>query len=313
MVLSFIFNFDGMNSEVKSFFKTLLLIVLELVCIDFTFGKIMDSVAERLPDAANETGRINYAVNKLVADCVILGSSRANHHYNTKILSDSLGMTVYNTGCDGAGVTYSNCMLHCILQRSVPKLVILELSKEMGVEDVKPSLNKLKMFYFKNQYVANVINEANEAFFPVVMRSNAFRYNPGGARIFRTFFCAPDSLDGYWPLSGCCNDKVMAEHGCRNTEIKDSHLKYFIDILEQSKKYNFKLIVVDSPGLYYDDNDCFKVRSLCHQYGAGYFDNYNLEGFVNHPELFKDADHLNSRGADLYTHFFVQQLKGILN
>ena len=37
-------------------------------------------------------------------DVLIMGSSRAHHHYVPEIISDSLGLSCYNTGKDGNGI-----------------------------------------------------------------------------------------------------------------------------------------------------------------------------------------------------------------
>jgi len=47
-----------------------------------------------------DRGMIN-SVRKSEADVVILGSSRAKHHYDPDILQDVLGTSVVNAGCDG--------------------------------------------------------------------------------------------------------------------------------------------------------------------------------------------------------------------
>ena len=48
--------------------------------------------------------QVDVTVNEQKADIVILGSSRAHHHYVPAVLKDTLGLTAYNGGVDGNGL-----------------------------------------------------------------------------------------------------------------------------------------------------------------------------------------------------------------
>ena len=82
--------------------------------------------------------RITYVLEKATSDIMILGSSRANHHYIPTMMQDSLGLTCYNAGRDGNFISYSNAEVNSILKRYSPKTIILDiLDDEFEVRSYK--------------------------------------------------------------------------------------------------------------------------------------------------------------------------------
>ena len=86
----------------KRFFVRLFLFLAAIVLLDQLFGFAMASILKNTEKG--DWGRNNYIFNDVKSDVVILGSSRAIHHYDPKIFSDTLGMSCYNCGEDGMGI-----------------------------------------------------------------------------------------------------------------------------------------------------------------------------------------------------------------
>ena len=85
-------------------------IVLILVAaVDVVIGKTIDSL---LPQISNQgaTGKTYFSLNEVNTPIVIVGSSRAAHHYVTQMVEDSIGMPTYNVARDGCFFSY-NCSL----------------------------------------------------------------------------------------------------------------------------------------------------------------------------------------------------------
>ena len=69
-----------------------------------------------------------YCLTESQDELMILGSSRAAHHYVPQIFGDSLGMSCYNAGSDGMCIYYHYGILASRIQRGCPpKMVILEV------------------------------------------------------------------------------------------------------------------------------------------------------------------------------------------
>ena len=72
--------------------------------------------------------KLKYLANEVDADIVLLGTSRCNFHYVPSILSDSIGMSVYNGGIDASNCIYAHYfVLNQILLHHTPKIICLEL------------------------------------------------------------------------------------------------------------------------------------------------------------------------------------------
>ena len=74
-----------------------LLVAIVDVAVGKTFSYLLDHVK------GGDNGRNNYICDSLRTDILVFGSSRAIHHYNPLILTDSLGLSCYNCGQDGNG------------------------------------------------------------------------------------------------------------------------------------------------------------------------------------------------------------------
>jgi len=79
--------------------KPLFLTLVVLLC-DWSAYYCLSRMFLTLESGSKTGGMIN-SVRKSEADVVILGSSRAKHHYDPDILQDVLGTSVVNAGCDG--------------------------------------------------------------------------------------------------------------------------------------------------------------------------------------------------------------------
>lgn len=78
----------------NKFLVRIVVFFMAVAIIDIIFGKCCDYMYEH--SGSGDSRKINYAIRECNADVLILGSSRANHHYNPQILSDSLGLSAYN-------------------------------------------------------------------------------------------------------------------------------------------------------------------------------------------------------------------------
>ena len=69
-----------------------------------------------------------YCLEQSNDETLIMGSSRAAHHYVPQIFEDSLGMSCYNAGSDGQCIYYHYTLLASMLERGArPKAIIYEV------------------------------------------------------------------------------------------------------------------------------------------------------------------------------------------
>jgi hypothetical protein len=124
---------------------------LRVICILVIFtgfnagaGLILDRARNRCQE--RESGLINSG-RKAGAEVLILGSSRAKHHFDERILADEWGVSVYNAGFSGQGVAFARIILEQIAKYSPPKTVLLDV---MPFEDDLDRVHALDPWYFES-------------------------------------------------------------------------------------------------------------------------------------------------------------------
>lgn len=190
-----------------------------------------------------------YIKDKLHADIVIIGSSRAAHHYVSNLLADSLGCTVYNTGIDGKGIIMNYGVLLEITNRYIPKTIIYELTP---ILDYLKRDNEKDLINLKHAYGIRGIDSIfwdvnhNER---IKMISRSYRINSLlPAIISCNIFTENDTLNGYVPLwnrlEGKRSNKVF------DTESLDTlKLKYLQKFINLCRKDSINLIFAISPSV----------------------------------------------------------------
>ena len=102
-----------MKNDFVKFIVTILIFFVSIILCD----RIVAFVENKL--YLLQDTKVNYAhQNKVVADIVILGSSRASHHYVPHIITDSLGLTCVNLGEDGQGILYNYPIAHMVMKNN---------------------------------------------------------------------------------------------------------------------------------------------------------------------------------------------------
>ena len=99
----------------RSFFLRLLLIGSILFVADLAIGGLLSHFYFRLRHG--EQARTTLVMDSIRTPIVVLGSSRAAHHYIPSIIADSTGLACYNAGKDQQGLFYSLAIWRSILAR----------------------------------------------------------------------------------------------------------------------------------------------------------------------------------------------------
>ena len=124
------------------------------------------------------TQRDTYICDKLETDFLLMGSSRCVRHYNPQIITDSLGMSCYNTGQMGNGIILNYGRLRMIDERKKPKVVIYDIAPDFDLfvgDD-----NHRYLTWLKQHYERNGIADIFESIDPTEkykMISQLYRYN----------------------------------------------------------------------------------------------------------------------------------------
>ena len=299
----------------KRYIVNILLFFLIIAAIDFAIGKLGDYLQTHAK--CGETRSINDLVLKDCHDIVILGSSRAHHHYDTPFLSDTLGLDVYNAGYDGNGVVLAYGLLEMILNRYRPKLIIYDVEPAFDIyvynndNQHKRYISLLKPYY-KNDVVGNVIKDVSiEEWYKV--HSGLLRYNSNlVSKVVDNFFSRSLFPKGYHPLVG----QYTSEPDTSNTKtprIDMFKLQYVDKLLQLAKSHDVPLIVVASPKYGANSSDIiYPVIEICNKHNVPFLDYYADVTFIKHKELFKEPMHLNQEGARLFSETIIEEIMQII-
>ena len=159
----------------KRFIARTLIFFLLLVIIDISLGVFFDYALGKA--TLTDFGRDNHITNVGKEDLLVFGSSRAVHHYNTKMLEDSLDMECYNCGEDGQGIILNYGRLLMEKERHQPKIVIYDIQPDYDIEENDNStyLKWLKPHYDRKG-IGNIVASVDKKE-SLKLVSHLYRYN----------------------------------------------------------------------------------------------------------------------------------------
>ena len=258
--------------------------------------------------------RNNYICGEVNEDILIFGSSRAIHHYNPVIISDSLDMSCYNCGQDGNGAILNYGRYQLINQRHHPKILIYDVASGFDLlagEDNHKYLKWLKAYY-RREGIPEIFESVDDTE-KYKMVSQLYRYNSNCIQILTEYLhpMQNDGIKGFRPNNGEMNTmKISRRDSTKKKEyvydsLKLSYLKRMINESEDTK-----IVFAVSPCWDGADTTSFQpIKELCEEYELPFIDFSNSPKYVHHNEYFKDGTHLNARGADEFTRDFIRELR----
>lgn len=298
----------------KKFIIRILVLFSIIVIADRAIGYFMDYVVNHIEIGG--MGRDNYICKEADEDILIFGSSRAVHHYNAKMLEDSLGLSCYNCGDDSNGVILNYGRLLMLEERKLPKLIIFDLSEEY---DLEKNDNTKYLGWLRARYDYNGIPEIFDAVDEkerIKMMSYFYRFNTRYLQNLVVFLSGKSfetGIQGFRPLKGEMDTlKLKKRVTCKSMEYDSLKLEFIQKFIDEAKGAEIKFIY--SPIWYGSDPEHIKpVLEICKKNNIDFIDFSNNTKYVHNSIYFKDGIHLNSRGADEFTKDLIRILKGSIN
>lgn len=267
--------------------------------------------------AGDKFARENYMRKDLNADVIIMGSSHATHHYVPSIISDSIGLTVYNCGQRGNGIIYEYGRLATIYQRYTPKVIILDVVRSYDIEknDNSRFLDFLKADYGNNQAVDSLFYVIDR-WSKYKMLINSYRYNSTICDLLINVVNKNRGRyrdDGYYPLEGSkINDKMLHLASSDPSDMDSLKIKYLGRVAEERRDGCLLVYTISPSYQYISPMEYDVVREICRKNGIPLLEYLNDSRFLNKKELFYDNTHLNDIGAQKFTSLIASDIKRIL-
>ena len=279
--------------------KTLLLLFLLLVVLDFLYTKVYLQSSNR--------GKIDYVYNSQARqfDVVILGSSRANNHFVAPLFEEK-GLEVFNFGMSGGHLFEASLLLKLMMERHYKiKNVILEADLNLSNDHQAEGISAQFLPYLHQSETIKKHFQQEEDF-KELYYIPFYRYIKFDERIgFREMFFnaihkRTTHLDnwGYNPLGKKPNAN-MKNDIVNLKPIK--HNRYYKEIKQICKVNKINFIAVMTPmcentkGINYFQ----KVQKL-------YPEIHNYEKMVVEDKYFSSCGHMNDTGARLFTKIILK-------
>lgn len=306
MVVSlFIFNFE-MNKDLRRLIVFCCISFISVGLLDLSLGKLFGFMYNRIN--TGERGRAHFAVRKSQAALIVFGSSRALHHYDTRILSDSLHCVVYNAGRPAQTVMYHLAILKMILQRHTPEAVILDMNEnEFVYEERKYDLlTTLLPYYRSDPPVREIIDKVKPGYKYFKWSSTLFYNSSVLAILYLGIRAHGDRVDinGFIPKRGKKSNTPELLNNCDRI-VSDMYIRNaFQEFVEVCRKNKIKLFVVVSPrfATYLcprKDFDLLKAEVT--SANIPFLDYSTDPRFTDNLDLMYDGPHLNEAGAQLFS------------
>lgn len=292
---------------IKKFLASVLFVSAGVFALDRLGGKVMQWVNQHTHDVSGP--KIRYLVEDVREDVVLMGTSRCNFHYVPSIISDSIGMSVYNGGIGGSDNIYAHYIALCyILAHHTPKIVCLDVAtNDFAVQD--DPLRTISFFapYFgRNAAVDTIFREAGT--YDAYRLSHLYRYNAKAVpNLAGLIMSRQEKADhGYVPLARPMHfsEKLGEKEGQK--KIDEKKITYVRRFIALCREHGIQLVFSISPSYtivvptYYDALKC-----EAHRYGVPFLDYHSAGLFLDHPEYFRDNSHLWDEGAKLFSEKFA--------
>lgn len=292
------------------------IILLIVIGFDLLVGAVSGKLIKEVPDVGVNQTNTAQALFSREADVLILGSSRANHSFDCRVLEDSLGMSCYNAGRDGQNMAYDAMVFFTYIERHLPKVVILDVASSMMDDSWFESLKEMNCYYGLADPLDRIIDENAKWIDKLKLKSSLYRYNNTWQWLLHAYRAKSEAdKDGYRPMPvnvknpfkvSFVNEKVFhADNRCVN---------YLDKIRMACVEKGIKLVITYTPSLVVVNKGGVEhwIDIYSNKNQLAFLDSGRDSMFYQHPELFYDMTHLNMNGASLYTKSFVEKLKKYL-
>ena len=259
------------------------------------------------------TAKIYNTAQVQEAEIVIMGSSRAHHHYSPSVIREVTGLAAYNAGVDGNGVVLSTGLYDMIRERYSPKVILYDVEPAFDINVYAEDGNNTRYIgwlrpYFDYSQVKDIVCrvDASERYKNL---SAMFRYNSKVVDMLKDFVVLTDyTTDGYSPMFGEMKTEPTTQGRGGITQRDSLKLSIMEVYISNVCKTDTKLIMIASPKYGAVTSKVFDpIKEMCKQYGVEFWDFYCSPEFQR-LEYFKEPMHLNDKGARAFSESVAHKL-----
>ena len=286
-------------SDMKKFLINIAIFFAIVAAVDFSLGKVFYWLQST--KAKGRTQTEYYVCNELNADILVMGSSRAAHHYVAQLITDSLGMSCFNGGQDGNGIVMQYGRWKMISKHHLPKVIIYDIEPafDLAVNDNSRYIDRLKPYTGDTD-----VKEFIASLYPLErykVISQMYRYNYKFLEITSDCVRPSDANSGYQPNYNHIRQELINKD--RNSEksiigkIDKVKMACLSNLIDEAQSKGVQVVLISSPYWKgYDDSELSVIKTLAEKKGVPFIDYADSE-IRNNPDWFADSMHLNDMGA----------------
>jgi hypothetical protein len=315
-----------MNKNISRALKIVLFILI-ITITDKALGLILRKLY--FSQTAGQDYSLSYVLSQCNSDIIIFGNSRAQHHYDSRIISAALKMSCYNAGQDGGhSIILPYAEIKSITKRYSPKIIILEFSPT-GIVHFEGDYDRLSILlpYYQKYSEMRPLILLRGPYERIKLLSSIYPFNSDIINIIgfntKTRAAQKKDFDGYIPLTEVLNTnminakpEILNQLIIRTKSVVDSNMVNSLEnIISICRGKNISLFIMNSP-IFHEVNEsvspAFPVEKISldiiHLNQVNYFDFSSNQTFVGHPEWFADKAHLNEQGARVFSNMVADIL-----
>lgn len=299
--------------DMKKFIINILIFFGLVAVVDMAAGKVFWYLQSTR--AGGGTGSEYYVCKDGNEDILIMGSSRASHHYVAKQIADSLGMSCYNGGQDGNGIIMQYGRWKMLEKHHTPKVIIYDVEPvfDLSINDNERYVDRLKPYSNDSevkQYIAGLFPMERWKLF-----SQMYRYNYKFLEILSDCVRPSDISNGYKPLYQHIRQELVQAPkaaSAKTMEVDGTKYRMLCKLVEEVQAKGSTIVFVSSP--YWQSiatPDMSAIQAIADEYGIFFYD-YSSSEISSNPDWFADSMHLNDEGASAFTDVIIGALKTIM-
>jgi hypothetical protein len=290
-----------------------------LIILDMLLGVIIRKIYFK--QNHGEGYRTTYVLEKCTSDIIVLGSSKANHHYITSVIQDSMKTSCFNAGLDGHFISFSNAEVNSILKRYVPNIILLDIlddefeQRSYKIEDRVSGL----LPYYKTHPEVRGIVDLKSPLEKYKLLSSLYTFNTlllpsiTGVLDLNNKQSNEKTL-GYLPLYGKWSGDIEIIDS-RSTKLDRNKIMGLKNIIAACNEKKITLVILVSPSYKkYTQNynpTITLARKIADSNSVTFWNYLEDTTYLNHKEFFMDIRHLNNDGATIYTTNIIRRLKAL--
>jgi hypothetical protein len=305
----------------KNLVTKIIILIILLILFDFFSSFVFENLQRKAMNKSPFSMVTEYTLMEVNTDIILIGASETTHGYIPKIMEDSLRMSVYNCGKDGYRFFYQTSMIHGIIERYSPKLIVWSIYPDFLSQPSKSDIERLsilKPFGNENEFIKSVLLK-RDFFEKYKLVSCLYRYN---SRLFPLIYkgIAKDykfEYGGFHPLENSYNKFPSPQY----TTVKDdfdSDLGISLEAtLDKCSRLGIEVVFVLPPRLeihnFSSTRQYKELKRIASIYNSKIIDKYyNSTEFISDSTYFKDVGHLNKRGAYKFSTLIASELKAFV-